>query len=40
MMKRNLLNGTYAGETVDVTETAIELYNERQRQCFHLKKLL
>ena len=31
---------TYAGETVDVTETAIELYNERQKAMLSLEKLL
>ena len=31
---------TYAGETVDVTETAIELYNERQSAMLSLEKLL
>ena len=31
---------TYAGETVEVTETAIELYNERQKAMLSLEKLL
>lgn len=31
---------TYAGETVDVTETVIELYNERQKAMLSLEKLL
>lgn len=31
---------TYAGETVEVTETAIELYNERQKSILSLEKLL
>ena len=31
---------TYAGETVEVAETAIELYNERQKAMLSLEKLL
>lgn len=31
---------TYAGEAVEVTETAIELYNERQKAMLSLEKLL
>ncbi len=31
---------TYAGETVEMTETAIELYNERQKAMLSLEKLL
>lgn len=31
---------TYAGETVEATETAIELYNERQKAMLSLEKLL
>ena len=31
---------TYAGETVEMTETAIELYNERQKSILSLEKLL
>ena len=31
---------TYAGETVEVAETAIELYNERQKAILSLEKLL
>ena len=31
---------TYAGEIVEVTETAIELYNERQKSILSLEKLL
>ena len=31
---------TYAGETVEVTETAAEFYNERQKAAFSLAKIL
>ena len=31
---------TYAGETVEMTETAMELYNERQKAMLSLEKLL